>query len=248
MYKALTCVALRTVKYSDRTSILSAYSAQQGRVALAVPAGRGREAARLRALLMPMAVFECEADIRPGRDICAIRDVRALVPPAAANPVASVQALFLADLLQGVLREPLAEAALFACLSDGARRLFSAASDPSPRGHATLANLHLAFILRLLRFMGVEPDWSTYRPGALFDMVDGIFRSMPPAHPRYLPADESLAAWQLRRMTMDNCHRFRFSRADRNLLLDRLTDYLRLPFATLGALPSVDILRHTFDF
>lgn len=65
----LTCIALRTVKYSDRASILSVYTAQRGRMSLAVPAGKGKSAARFRALTMPMAVFECQADVRPGREI-----------------------------------------------------------------------------------------------------------------------------------------------------------------------------------
>ncbi|MBO4380468.1 MAG: recombination protein O N-terminal domain-containing protein, partial [Muribaculaceae bacterium] len=37
----LTCIALRTTRYSDRYDILAAYSREIGRVSLLVPAGSG---------------------------------------------------------------------------------------------------------------------------------------------------------------------------------------------------------------
>ena len=42
MYRPLDCIALRTVRYSDRNSILTAYTRQAGRLSFLVPAGTGR--------------------------------------------------------------------------------------------------------------------------------------------------------------------------------------------------------------
>ncbi|MDE6153062.1 MAG: recombination protein O N-terminal domain-containing protein, partial [Muribaculaceae bacterium] len=53
MYTTLDCIALRTVRHSDRHSILSAYTRQRGRMSFLIPAGNGREATRRRAMLMP---------------------------------------------------------------------------------------------------------------------------------------------------------------------------------------------------
>ena len=58
MYQQLRCVALRTIKYDDRRSIVSAWSEQLGRVSFIVPDGASREARRRRALLMPLSLFE----------------------------------------------------------------------------------------------------------------------------------------------------------------------------------------------
>lgn len=249
MYTSVTCVALRTVKHSDSMSILSVYTAQNGRMSLAIPAGKGREAMRLRALIMPLSVFECQADIRPGRDISRIRDVRAVTLPASGNPVTAVQAMFVADLLQGLLREPQQDTVLFAYIADAAKRLSDLAAGGSPaRRRSALANFHLAFMLRLTRFMGVEPDWATYRPGAVFDMAGGVFRESPPAHGRYLLSAEAEAAWKLRRMNLDNSGFFRFSRTERNTILDRITAYFHIHFPSLPSLDSTAILRHIFDF
>ena len=123
MYKSLDCIALRTVRYSDRNSILTAYTRQGGRLSFLVPAGTGRAAARLRALLMPMGRFECVADIRPGRDIHSIRDVKAVVLPPVADPLRSTIALFVADMLSTLLKEPMSDPLLFDFIDDALRRL-----------------------------------------------------------------------------------------------------------------------------
>ena len=247
--ETLTCIALRTVKYSDRASILSVYTAGRGRMSLAVPAGNGKSAARFRALTMPMAVFECQADVRPGREIVTARDVRGIILPPSGSPIATVQALFLADLLGALLREPLPDAPLFAYLRQSAATLAQAAlhNDAGTRAARLLPNFHLSFMLRLQRFLGIEPDWSTYRPGAVFDMAGGVFRALPPAHPHYLVPQEAEAAYSLSRMTPLNCHIFKLSRHDRNTILDRLLAYYRQHFPTLGTLPSTEILRQLFS-
>ena len=65
MYESLHCLALRTVRHDDRTSILSAWTAECGRVGISMPAGTGREAQRRRALTMPLAIFEGVVVSRP---------------------------------------------------------------------------------------------------------------------------------------------------------------------------------------
>lgn len=76
MYTALHCIALRTVRHSDTKNIVSAWSRELGRVAFAFPAGSGREARRRRALTTPLALFEGQCELRPGREIHTIRDLR----------------------------------------------------------------------------------------------------------------------------------------------------------------------------
>ena len=98
MLTHLNCIALRTVKYSDRNNILTAYSREMGRVALLMSAGGSREAVRRRAVTMPLTPFECIADVRPGRDIYNVREPRALLPLHGlhSNPVKGAVVMFMA--------------------------------------------------------------------------------------------------------------------------------------------------------
>lgn len=246
MLVSLDCIALRMVRYNDRTSILTVYTRQRGRMSLAVPASSSRAAARVRALVQPMALFECSVDMRPDREIQTPRGIRSLVLPPSGNPLGAVQAMFSADLLSGLLRETQPDPALFSYLEHAAEILTAATS--APGGSPLLANYHIALMLGLTRLTGIEPDWSTYTPGCVFDMADGVFRHYQPAHTLFLPAREAEAAYRLRRMTFANAARWRFGRADRNLIVDRLTAYYQIHFTALKSLFSAEVLRHTFDF
>ena len=243
MFEPLDCIALRTVRYNDRNSILSVYTRQHGRMSLLIPAGSSRNALRMRAFAMPMGVFECVADIRPGRDIFNIRDVkvRGGMPVGTLSPVKSAVALFVADFLASLLRESQQDRLLFAFLEDSVAAL--AEADGS-----ALANFHVCFMLRLQHFLGIEPDWPTYSPGAVFDLADGIFRAEPPLHTRFLPVGEAEAAYRLRRMNFRNLHLFAMSRTERNMILDRLLQYYQVHFPSTGTLNSLSVLRTMFDF
>jgi hypothetical protein len=299
MFQELDCIALRTVKYNDRNSILTVYTKQLGRLAMLLPAGGTREAKRLRALCQPMSAFCCVVDIRPNRDIYQMRDVRPAtvtsadstagmardnatgasrgnttgasrgnetgasrgnegasrgnevgraggstartVGPPVMSPVKSAIALFMADFLTAILREPLEDVNLFNYLELTVGELWRC---PNSR----VANFHLAFLLHLQHFLGIEPDWSTYTEGRVFDLADGIFRATPPLHGRYLVASEAAAAYALRRMTFRTAHIYKLSRTDRNQILDRVIQYYSTHFPGLGAVSSLDVLRSLFSF
>ncbi len=244
MLEHLNCIALRTVRYNDRNSILTVYTRQHGRLALLLPAGNSRQATRLRALAMPLGRFACVVDMRPGRDIFAMQQVR-LEPTATGigipSPVKATISLFLADLLAALLREPQQDEALFQFITEAVAALATA------QGTA-LANFHIAFLMQLQRYLGIEPDWSTYTPGAVFDLADGIFRPTPPLHNRFLPSDRALAAFTLRRLNFRNARLFAMPREQRNDILDTLLNYYHIHFPTLSALNSIAVLRTTFNF
>ena len=117
--KQLHCIALHTVRYNDRNNILTAFSLEDGRVSLLVPATASREARRQRAITMPMSFFECIANYRHGGSIANMSDVRQSIPlpGLTGNPVKITVALFLAELLGVVLRETPEDPLLFNYLS-----------------------------------------------------------------------------------------------------------------------------------
>lgn len=240
MLRSLHCIALRTIKYNEKHSILSAYSLEMGRVSFLLPAGSGREAARRRALMMPLGTFECVADIRHGQDIYIMKEPKADIISHGihSNPIKSALALFIAELLSVVLREYQEDKALFLFLRQSIERLNDAT--------VGVANFHLCFLYRLGCFVGIEPDVSTYQEGRIFDMVDGIFRVSAPLHSQYLGQQEAAVVALLSRMTFDNMHRFRLSQENRNQMLDVILEYYTIHYASLSSLKSIDVLRALF--
>lgn len=241
MKQKMQFIALRTVRYSDRHSILSGYSLESGRVAFAISAGGGKEAVRRRALLMPLGIVECVADIKPGREISVMYDPRAVSPLIGlrSNPLKSAVALFLAEVLGVVLRDGPPDKTLYNYMCRSIEVLDML---PSER----VANFHICFLWGLGRFIGIEPDTEEYRPGMIFDMADGRFRISAPLHRHYLDPEQSGVVASLARMTYANMWLFRMNRHQRNDLLDGILKYYSLHYTGLQSLRSLDVLRELF--
>lgn len=239
--KQLHIIPLRITRYSDRHTILNAYSLEMGRISFLTPAGNGKEAIRRRALLMPLGIVECTATIRPDRDIHSMSDPFATVPLQAihAHPMKSIIAQFLAEILCALLRETSQDTPLFTFIAQSSLILNDL---PDNR----LANFHLCFLYRLGQFIGIAPDTSCYRHGCVFDMLDGIFRDSVPSHRHFLTGDEATAVMTLSRITYRNMHLFRMNRDMRNYILDRILTYYTLHYTSLNSLRSLDVLRSLF--
>lgn len=239
--ETLHIIALRTIRHSDSRSILTAYSREHGRMSFAVPAGKGRSASRISALTMPLSFIECTADVRPGREISTLRSPA----PALAlttvhsNPLKQMTAMFLAEILAVILRESQGDEAVFRFIENAVRLLDIAEG-------RSLANFNLWFLYNLGRLLGIEPDTSTYAPGSLLDLRDGVWRAGMALHPDVANAVESSAVWRLSRMTVTNMHLFRYTRQERNMLLDGILRYYTMHLVSLSGLKSLDILRSMF--
>lgn len=243
MYENLHCIALRTVKYDDRRSILTAWSLEYGRVSLIVPAGAGREARRRRALMMPLGLFEGEADIRPGRELLNIRDVR----PMAVNqgilsePIKGMVAMFVAEVLERVLREAAPDHHLSAFLFDAVDRL-----DALPMGAAT-ANYPVLFLYKLADNLGIVPDVEQWRPGAWFDMVHGTFHTSMPTGTRVLNPAETAVIRLLSRMTYSTSGRLRLPLAMRRQALSAMLDYYSMHLTSMSGLKTLEVAQTVME-
>lgn len=236
MYQTVTAIALRTIRHNDRTSILSLWTAELGRVSVSVPADKGRAASRIRALTMPLSPVIAEVDVRPDRNIYRIRDVRpAFVAPAiSTDPARSMTAMLLSDFLEVVLRDQQPDRLMTAFILDSIR-LF----DVLPR--AASLNFHIYFLLRLSRFLGIEPDWG--EQGSVFDLRDGCFRASEPLHDQFLDQSSTSALRAFSRMNPRNLHRFVLSRTQRRAALHYILLYYTLHHRPVLSLPSLAVIE-----
>lgn len=237
MQKKLSIIPLRLTPHSDRASVLQAYSLEMGAVSFVVPAGKGPGAARYRALLQPLTPLEVEAQIRPGRELHTFREPLAKVHihTILTSPERAAIAMFLAEVLQTLLRQAESDPNTYYYIENAVRRL----NDQK----TPAANFVLMFMRGLSVLLGIEPDGSDYRPGTVFDLIDGKFRQSAPLHGCSLTAKASRTAWLFLRMTWENQGRFRFSAAERREALDRLLEYYTLHYAPLTGLKSPAVLH-----
>lgn len=240
MNRTLMILPLRLTPHSDRTSILQAYSREIGAVNFAVPAGSGAGAARRRALLQPLTPLEVEASIRPGRELHTFKEPRPLLTlhTIQAEPERRAVAMFLAEALQIILRQAEADGPTFDFIVDAVGRLNNPEVAP--------ANFHLTFLTGLAVLLGIASDAANYRPGMVFDMLDGTFRASAAIHGHCLSPAASAAAATLLRLDWQNMSRLRMPAAVRAEALERILEYYTLHYANLSAMHSPAILHTIF--
>lgn len=243
MLQPIHAVALRTVKYNDRSSILTVWSAELGRVALLMPAGAGAESRRRRALTMPMSLFEGIVDVRPGHEIMPIRDLKAVNRGAdlSANPVRATIAMFLAEVLTAVTREGGPDRALWVFVEESVTELCRLTG-------AALANFHLVFLTRLAAVLGIEPDMSTWKKNRGLDLADGVFRTSRALHDHWIEPGAARMARLLTSLTgYTGIGRLPFTRETRRQALDVILHYYTLHHTSLENLHSLPVVRATLS-
>lgn len=242
MYRPIHAVALRTIKHSDRSSILTAYTSESGRISFIMSAGNGAESRRRRALTMPLSLFEAVADIRPGRDLQVVRDLRpmsGLVLDPASSPVRATVAMFIAEVLGIVTREGDADAALWSLIVDTVSALTAA-------GGRVLSNFPHAFLVRLADIAGILPDDRGYMRHGWLDLADGVYRPTPPVHEYRLDPDETRLVAVFGRTVRggyENAGRLALPVKTRSRLLDGLLGYFTMHSYPLDRLHSLEVLR-----
>ena len=241
MYEKTRGIVLHTTPYNDTLSVVHIYTERYGRMAYTLPRGAGRAAKMARALYMPMSLLELEVENRTGRSLQRIREAHTWIPLPylQSDPIRASLAMFLSEFLGSVLRNNEPQPELFAYIARSIHLL--------DRINCGLGNFHLCFLVGLTTYMGITPNTDSYRPGTYFDMQEGVFvAERPIINPSLQPA-EALFMTKLLRKNFANLHLYRFSRGERNAILDRIIAYYGLHLTGMGQLSSPAVLHALFD-
>lgn len=237
MLQNVACIALRTVRHNDKQNLLSVWSRQVGRLTLTMPAGAGREATRRRALTRPFYCFEGVVDIRPGREIFSMRDLRPFGPVASAKMavIKDMVGIFIAEVLDIILRQAAPDNDLSDFLFEAAEILHEAEAEE------VLSYFPPVFLLRLTNHLGVGPDLES--SGNVFDLREGRFRTALPVHRDILDGTEADDLRKLGVHSFSSAPALNWNRARRNATLDALLRYLSIHITPLTSLHSLATLR-----
>ena len=240
MYEKLKGVVLNTVRYSDKHNIVHIYTDGHGLMSFAVPQGKTAAARMRNAMLMPLSLVDLEAGLRNGRDLSLLREVRRNYPLATiySDPVKNAIALFISELLAHVIQEPEGNSYLFSYIEQSVQLL-----EQLP---GQVANFHICFLYHLGAHLGIQPNVESYHSDYWFDMTDGVFVPSAVRGHALLHPQQAQVIHLLSRMNFSNMGVFRFSREERNQVLDVIISYYRLHNAAIGTLRSPDILKQLF--
>ena len=270
MQERIRGIVLRTVKYKESGLIVDLFTETHGRMSFMTSIGHGgsRKSAAA-ALWRPLNFVEFVADTHAQNRLARPRDVvlychYADIPY---NATKSMMALFLAEFLSYTLRAQQPDEPLYRFVETSMSWL-----DAAPNAH--IANFHLYFLIRLTRFVGIEPDTlsfadfchdSAIRKRAFMALaapkvhaplstslplrgVGGGFSTLHASGLHtILQPDEMRYLPLMLRISLANLHHYRFSRTQRHRVLEILEKYYRLHLPSFPELRSLDVLREVFE-
>jgi DNA repair protein RecO (recombination protein O) len=234
-------IILHSIKYGDSGMITSVYTEQYGRLSFISQGIRSKKSLVKGSYLQSLFLVEIEFYYKPGRDLQRMKEIKNLIPFASLpfEITKSTQAIFIAEILNKVLREEESQVALFEYLFNSIRLL-----DMLEEG---IANFYLVFLVQFSRFLGFGPTNNFSEETPYYDMMAGIFVALPPGHPQYLNKEESTVFSRLLTMTFQNLTELTLEKSIRRSLPERLVEYFSIHTGTNLNIKSLDIIREIFQ-
>ncbi len=218
-------IVLRTISYSDTSSVVNLYSRNHGRIAvMAKGVKRGRRPGRS-ALLRPLTILDTEIKESSGQ-VHQLRNYSlAYVPVTVPHSVVKTSlTIFLSEVLCSALREETGDQRLYDYIEGAAIELDSCGSG--------VANFHLMFMLGLSRHLGFAPVTGQPAPPLVSDMANGVI-SAAGCMERAAPYDSAIAdnicmaelIESLTCMTFTQLDQIKIGSSQRKALLNLLLQY-----------------------
>lgn len=249
MLEKSLAVVLHVLKYNDEQLVAHFYTERRGTLCFMIRMPRSRKNAMRTTLLSPLAILELVYDYRPQSAFQKLREMRVAVPYKSVpyEPMKAMVALFLGEFAYHALKHEVQNDMLF-------RYVVSALQwfDAAQRG---VANFHLVFLLRMVRFLGFMPNvppernarerqWRIQCGGArFFDLREGVLLDVVPVHRDCLLPEDTCMLPFLLRMDFVTMHLYKFSRMQRMCILEKLILYYRLHVPEFPELKSLEVLN-----
>ena len=228
---------LQSIRYGDTSLIVKIYTLDNGLQTFMVKGVRGKSSKNRVAFFQPMTFLSFIQNSRPTKSgIGYIKDIELLYAyrSMATTMNKSAILIYLSDLLSHTLTQQERNESLYRFVFQSVEWL-----DLVESGYA---NFPLYFTLELSRFLGFYPR-SNFCEHALFDMMEGQFVMMPPAHPYYLDENNSRSLSFLLNLGIDELARVSMTGGQRNALLDGILTFMRLHAPMLKGLQSHEVLK-----
>lgn len=234
-------IVLRCLKYSDQKVIVDFYTEVYGRITSMVKLSAKPSGKMKKQLFQPLTSLLIEIDYRQNQQMQRLNDVQLATPwtKLSLDPVRMTVGMFLAEALYYVTRQEQQDVSLFSFI-ETSLQWFDCTE-------GNIANFHIAFLVRLTRFLGFMPDLADYEPGQLFDLRNGEFTHVAPVHRDFLTAPDAQRMHQLLRISYPTMHLYKMSRQERRHCLDTIITYYRLHVASFPELKSLAVLQQVFE-
>lgn len=229
-------IVLTTVRYGDNGVVVNVLTRDEGRRAYMASAGGGRKGGGSRmALLMPLSLIGFVPTGGRGGRMGRMSQTRLRQPSVRlqTDPTRRSVAIFVAELLYRSTPEDVPDPELFDFADTAIRQLDSDMSGAY--------NFHLWLMIHMAAYLGIEPEKE--RLGrAIFDLEAGTWATSQPPHPNTIDGRMADLWDSLLNAEAAQLGDIAMSRAERQSLIEVMSQYYRLHLPNFGSLRSASIL------
>ncbi len=223
-------ILLHHFRYAENSLVLKVYTPEAGLQSFFVR--RPGQKSKNSGLFQPLSLLEIVAWKEEKNDLAQVRELRPayVYRQVGLDHFRNTVILFLGEVLYKSLREPLPYPALYAYLHDWLLTFDQGDFDP---------DAHLVCMAHLASLLGFLPDDNYSLETPFFDMTEGSFCALRPAHVSIL--EPPVSEWFGKMF-----HEPHFRSPDRRIrraLLHALTHYFALHITQFGKLKSLAVLE-----
>ena len=234
-------IVLRQIKYSETSLILKIYTEKEGLLSFIAKGVRGKKGKLRSAQFQPLNLIDLSYREARKSELRQIIDLKVIDPftDLPFNPVKRTIAIFIAELTHNAIKEQETNLKLFEFLYNSIHWI-----DLSKEGYS---HFHLLFMMKFTKHLGFYPMSDGDKEVRYFDLQQGVFSRVAPAHPYFIDS-EQLSAWkQLINVKLETINNLLFSNSLKRKLLQTMMLYYKLHLIHFKELNSHHILQSVFN-
>lgn len=230
-------IVLQNIKYADKKIISKIYTRHYGLITLNAITGNKPSSKIKTSVILPLHQVEISLVLKQNRDVQQLTETRCTYIynnlTRDYNKLAIAQ--FLNEVLCKCIKEHNANEALFDFITHAYKWL-----DESTE---SIAGFHIYFLFELSRYLGIEPHNNYDTRNTFFDTREGKFTTHALGFPLGFDKEQSLLFTKL---FEEGLLTRKFTRNERNELLECLLAYYRMQVSGFNELKSLPVLKELF--
>lgn len=241
MLAATEGIVLHSLKYGEKSIIVSVYTKAFGRQSFIINSARSKKSKNKSSIFQPLFLVDLVTYQKQSREIQRIKEVRnnPAYQDIPFNISKSTQVIFLAEILNKTLHEEASSAEMFTFLKN-ALLYFDLTDGRS-------ANFHLFVLLKLSGYLGFQPTIENQSFEGWFDLKNGAVVPFEPSHPLFIHKEATVYFCELATLKIADLSNWKIPARLRDYLLDKLIEYYQFHFQSLGEIKSLKVLKEVFE-
>ena len=233
-------IALKVTNYSESSIVVHIFTEHLGMQSYLVNGARKPKAKLHSNLFQPLHLLEMVVYNKNTNNLQRIKEAQA-IPSLTEIPFDILKgsvAMFLNEVVYKVLMHQSSDPYLFNFIHTSIHWL--------DKTDQPIQNFHLSFLMQLSKYLGYLPTITQERK-PFFDLMDGIFTDIAPAHSYVLQDPHTQIFYDILTTPYELAHTLKVRREDRMYLLNQIINFYKLHTENFGSVHSLLILEELFN-